>query len=122
MVAAMAVAVAASLFGLVAAHVLLAQGQFRLQRLDGQADSAQERYERLRLEVANLEAPGRIVAVAQERLAMVAPAGVTYLSPTGPVTGETPARAAAAVAPDAPDDTDTTAAWSGVKRQLGRRP
>ena len=28
-----------------------------------------------------------IVAVAQERLGMVSPPGVTYLSPSGPVTG-----------------------------------
>lgn len=71
------------LFGLVASHVVLTQGQFRLQQLESKAAAEQARYERLRLQVAELESPQRIVAAAQERLGMVPPPGVRYLSPTG---------------------------------------
>lgn len=77
------VAVLVSLFGLVASHVMLTQGQFRLDTLRTRTASEQARYERLRLKVAELESPSRIVATAQERLGMVPPPSVTYLSPTG---------------------------------------
>lgn len=80
------VAVVASLFGLVASHVLLTQGQFRLDRLKSRAEVEHARYQRLRLQVAELESPSRIVATAQERLGMVPPPSVTYLSPTGAVS------------------------------------
>lgn len=102
--------VGAALFGLVTSHVALTQGQFRLDDLRQRADAEQDRYERLRLQVAELESPGRIVAAAQERLGMVPPPGVTYLSPVGPVADR-----------HADDDgTSSTAAWSSVKRQLSR--
>ena len=103
--------VAVALFGLVASHVALTQGQFRLEEMRNKADDEQALYERLRLEVAELESPGRIVAAAQERLGMVPPPGITYLSPVGPVSDvavDDPAGAAA-------DD------WSTVKRQLASR-
>lgn len=83
------VAVMASLFGLVASHVMLTQGQFRLESLRARAAAEQTRYERLRLQVAELESPARIVATAQERLGMVPPPTVTYLSPTGAVGAST---------------------------------
>ena len=110
------VVVAAALFGLVASHVALTQGQFRLQTLRQHAEAEQARYERLRLQVAELESPARVVAAAQERLGMVPPPGVTYLSPAGPASGP------------AADDTEpgqegaATADWSSVKRQLASRP
>lgn len=80
-------AVLVSLLGLVASHVVLTQGQFRLDVLRTRTASEQERYERLRLKVAELESPSRIVAAAQERLGMVPPPSVTYLSPTGAASG-----------------------------------
>ena len=104
--------VAAALFGLVASHVALTQGQFRLDALRKEAAAQQDRYERLRLQVAELESPGRIVAAAQERLGMVPPPGVTYLSPVGPATGAVDDEGAEAAAED----------WSTVKRQLASRP
>lgn len=102
-----------SLFGLVASHVMLTQGQFRLDVLRARAASEQSRYERLRLKVAELESPSRIVAAAQERLGMVPPPSVTYLSPTGAVSA--PA--------DGSDDRDQGSAaeeddYSRVKRSL----
>jgi cell division protein FtsL len=110
-VAAVATLVALGLFGIVSLHVALTQGQFRLERLEAQADAQQTRYEQLRLQVAELESPDRIVAVAQERLGMVSPPGVTYLSPSGPVSDE-PAGNTAGVA----SGTDTS--WNEVKPHL----
>ncbi len=109
-----AVAVACVL-GLVVSHVALAQGQFRLERLQEKAAEEQAHYERLRLQVAQLESPSRVVAVAQERLGMVAPPSVTYLSPTGPVDGRT------AADPAGKEQESATEEWSSVKRQLARR-
>lgn len=107
------VGVLVSLFGLVASHVMLTQGQFRLDTLRARTATEQDRYERLRLKVAELESPSRIVAAAQERLGMVSPPSVTYLSPTGAVS---------AAASDADDDEDQSAAqeddYSRVKRSL----
>lgn len=107
------VVVAAALFGLVASHVALTQGQFELQRLRERAGAEQARYERLRLQVAELESPGRVVAAAQERLGMVPPPGVTYLSPVGPASG---------LDTDVARGRETaTEDWSTVKRELASR-
>jgi cell division protein FtsL len=97
------------MFGIVSLHVALTQGQFRLERLEARADAQQTRYERLRLQVAELESPDRIVAVAQERLGMVPPPGVTYLSPSGAVTDPPASRTA---------DPGTAAGWNEVKPHL----
>ena len=71
---------------LVALHVLIAENQFTLDRLQQQAATEQASYEKLRLQVAQLEAPARIVSQAEGRLGMVQPASVTYL----PATTSTP--------------------------------
>lgn len=119
--------VAAGLFGLVVSHVVLTQGQFRLEHLQARAALEQARYERLRLQVAELESPARIVAAAQERLRMVPPPGVTYLSPSGPSSGRTATRAADGgvagrrSAEAAVGGTPGTEDWSRVKRQLASR-
>jgi cell division protein FtsL len=75
--------ICASLFGVVAFHVELTEGQLELERLRSQAASEQSRNARLRLEVAELESPEWIVAVAQGR-GMAPPREVKYLSPAGP--------------------------------------
>jgi cell division protein FtsL len=75
------------LLGIACLHVVLTQGQFELDKINARAEREQERFEQLRLEVAELESPERVVAAAQERLGMVPPPGVTYLTPSGPVTG-----------------------------------
>jgi cell division protein FtsL len=111
------IVVMASLFGLVASHVLLTQGQFRLDRLRSRAAAEQARYERLRLQVAELESPSRVVATAQERLGMVPPPTVTYLSPTGAVSASEEEREAGGNRSAAEDDE-----YARVKRSLaGRR-
>ena len=71
--------IAVVFLALVALHVLIAENQFRLDQLQQQASVQQERYEKLRLEVAELEAPARIVSVAEGPLGMRQPGSVTYL-------------------------------------------
>lgn len=69
------------LFGVVGLHVLLAQGQGEVQRLSSQVAEQEEVQRRLRLEVAELEAPAKVVATARERLGMVSPPTVVPLQP-----------------------------------------
>ena len=71
---------------LVVAQALLVQGQQRLDDLDERIAAATRHERELRLQVAELESPTRIVAVATNDLGMVPPAGVTYLTPSGAVT------------------------------------
>lgn len=110
------VVMATCLLSLTAFHVKLAEGQFELRRLQAEAAEQQARYERLRLQVAELESPARIVASAQERLGMVPPPGVTYLSPSGPVADRPGRRAAQGRREAAAVDE-----WSDVKRNLTTR-
>ncbi|MEA3019322.1 MAG: hypothetical protein QOI47_846 [Actinomycetota bacterium] len=114
------VGVIVSLFALAAFHAMLASGQARLDQLDQRVSDAQGRYESLRLDVAQLEAPSRIVREAQERLGMVPPPGVTYLTPSQTVSAEV---GQAAVNPS-PTSTDAGewAAWATVKPYLSGRP
>ncbi|TMK89624.1 MAG: hypothetical protein E6G57_00395 [Actinobacteria bacterium] len=89
-------AIAAALFGVVAFHVVLTQNQLDLQHLRIQADAASVKQQQLRLQVAQLESPERVVDDAQ-KLGMVPPATVRYLSPDGtaPTPTTAPTRAAA---------------------------
>ena len=123
LVGVIAVLACGSLFGLAAFQAVLVSNQAELDQLATRADQEQARYQRLRLEVAQLESPDRIVAVAQERLGMVPPAGVTYLSPSGVVSGEIEAAAAA------DDDAAATSggggpgrSWATVKPYLNDAP
>jgi hypothetical protein len=75
------VGVAAALFGVVAFHVVLTQSQLNLQQLRSRAEAASVHQQQLRLQAAQLESPERVVEDAQ-RLGMVPPATVRYLSPT----------------------------------------
>jgi cell division protein FtsL len=116
--AALAVAALAAtvVFGLVSFQVVLSEGQVRLEELRRRAAAEQERYDRLRLEVAELESPGRVIAMAQQRLGMVVPPGVTYLSPSGVAVAARPAPAATS-----PTD-DGEGRWPAVKAHLAGRP
>lgn len=128
--AAGALTAVAVLFGLAAVHVLLTEGQFRLAHVQRQADDAQAQYVRLRLEVAQLESPERIVAAAQERLGMVAPTALTYLTPSGPVVAMSPGAAHAPVVSRPATTThsrtsatqDTTHGWATAKSALASHP
>ena len=112
---------AASLFALAAFHAMLATGQVEIDRIERQVSDAQARYERLRVDVAALEAPARIVREAQERLGMVPPSDVTYLTPSEAVSAEVEELAIAEGEP-APTDGGDRAAWATVKPYLTGRP
>ena len=78
------VAVFAGLFAIVAVRVTLAQGQGEIDRLTESIEAQQAVRQDLRLTVAELEAPAQIVAAARQRLGMVTPVTVTYLTPPPP--------------------------------------
>lgn len=99
-------------FGVVVFHVVLTQNQFRLDALQAQALERQADYDRLRLKVAELESPERIVADAQQRLGMVPAPKVIYLTPTI----EEPTGTAAP--PPTTDDLAAGSNWSVVKPHL----
>jgi cell division protein FtsL len=135
LVALTSVLVVAALFGLAAAHVVLTQNQFRLEQLNRAADQQQLQYERLRRQVADLESPSRIVAAAQERMGMVPPASVKYLTPAKGATAPAPSAGAstsaqgkgatgtsATPAPTAASHEQAVDQWSAVKRHLDNRP
>jgi cell division protein FtsL len=111
----------ASLFALAAFHAMLATGQAKIDHLETRVGDAQAQYERLRLQVAELEAPERIVREAQERLGMVPPPGVTYLTPSQSVTDEV-GRSSALDATASSVDAGDRAAWATVKPYLSGRP
>ena len=107
---------AAVLAGNVAVHAETTQGQFELERLEKTARERQAHYQRLRLEVAQLEAPNRIVARARQ-LGMVEAGRVTYLTPTAATTAEDPgAPSARAPSPGG----EAAGSWAQVKPHLAR--
>ncbi len=75
----------ASLFGLAVFHTVLVQSQSKLDHMDEQIVDSRSRTEQLRLRVAELEAPERLVDVAVEDLGMVTPHDVVVLTPAGTV-------------------------------------
>ena len=122
----LSVSVVVGLLGVVALHAMLSQNQLRLDQVDARAAAEQARYERLRLEVAELESPARIVAAAQEKLGMVTPPVVTYLAPSGSTRDQprtVPGAPLAAPSRPATGPAPTTAnTWSAVKPYLADHP
>lgn len=96
-----------ALFALALAHALLIGGQRELDAVRRDIASEQEQIRRLRLDVAELEAPERILAEAESRLGMVSAPEVGYLSPDADTAGER-IRVEAAVPPPAPVEVATT--------------
>jgi cell division protein FtsL len=91
-------------FGLVLVHVDLTKNEERLTSLQRRVTAAQQQNVRLRLEVAQLGSPGRVVSRAQA-LGMVPPPSVLYLTavPDGtatatPAPGPAPTTPAASIA------------------------
>jgi hypothetical protein len=112
----------AGVFGLAGIHVLLTEGQFRLGHLQTKANDAQAEYVRLRLQVAQLESPQRIVADAQERLGMVSPSALTYLTPTSPATAVARPKTSAHTTTTIKRKTTATQAWATAKPALTSHP
>lgn len=73
--------VVVALFGVVVEHAILAEQQFRLSSLQGQAATEEARNQSLQLQVAELQSPSRVVSVARSKLGMVTPSTITYLAP-----------------------------------------
>ena len=127
--------VAAFALALVMLHVLIAQAQFRLDGLQREASHQQATYEKLRLSVAQLESPARIVSIAEGELGMQQPGSVTYLpapsakaggakaglSPNGPTVGSPvtgPGGRGQLVTPAPSGDAD----WPSIKPYLSGSP
>jgi hypothetical protein len=103
-------ATAFALLTVVAFHVVLAQSQVALDRLEQQTKSAERRYEDARFEHARLAAPSRIMERAGQ-IGLVAPDRPPTVVA---VEGEVPAP------PDAP--TTTLNGWTDVKPTLAENP
>jgi cell division protein FtsL len=112
-----AVLTVGTIFGAAIFHVLLIQSEFRLDRINKEAAKEEARYETLRLDVAQLSAPERIVATAQQRLGMVVPPQVAYLMAPAPQGA-----GALAADPDDPAAPSLAGGWAEVKPHLGTRP
>lgn len=113
------------LLAIVASHVMLSQQQQELETLERQATLSQRRYDQLRLEVARLEAPERVVEVATQRLGMVQPAEITYLTPTERVVEPRVASKADGDAPGADEQAaglTSPSGWNSVKPHLTAGP
>lgn len=93
-----------SLFGVTAFHTVLVADQGDLDALNRRVAEQEARYERLRLQVAELESPDRIVREATERLGMVPAADVVYLTPTPELAEEVLGTAADPGGPSAGPD------------------
>ena len=78
-----------SLLALAVLHTLLVQNQLRLDRLGAEIEAEQDRAVELRLEVARLAAPERILAEAA-RLGMVVPDARGWLVPVEPGDPDAP--------------------------------
>jgi cell division protein FtsL len=117
-----ATAVVAIALGLVYFHVVLAQRQFALNRLDSTVQSERATYERLRLQVAELGSPQHVISTAVGQLGMRQPTSVDYLTPTAvagaanTLVNDPPSGATAGVAPAGDAD------WPLIKSQLAGSP
>jgi hypothetical protein len=104
-----------ALFAVAGSHALLIESQGRLDRLDVQAAEEEARYERLRMDVAQMESPERILAEATAQ-GMVPPADLVWVSPDQPAAGTSASDAGAA------DEESPGTSWEEVKPYLGSTP
>ena len=105
--------------GVAVSHAMLIESQMDLDQLDERASAEQARYERLRLDVAQLESPDRIVREAQDRLGMVPADDVVWLTPDQPA----PADGGTDADGEDGDTQDTPAtSWADIKPYLEPAP
>jgi cell division protein FtsL len=90
MVVAAVVVVVGTIFVIGMGQNMLGTQQIRLDTLQQELASATQTNQNLLLSRAQLEAPARILQLAQQRLGMVTPRNVIYLTPvtTGPTVAE----------------------------------
>ena len=103
------------MLGLAAFQTVIAQGQARLDRLNTDVGTAQDANKKLRFDVAELEAPARIVATARDRLGMVVPDTVAYLAPTGDAALEAAAAAVPTAGTEVPPEVSASDSWTKLK-------
>lgn len=98
-------------FGLVLVHVHLTTNEHRLSALQRRIGAAQQANVRLRLQVAELASPNRVISRAQA-LGMVPPPSVLY------VTGVADGQATASPSPSTPVTTPAASidGWAATKR------
>jgi hypothetical protein len=119
LVAVVGAVLATGIFFLLAAfNAMLVTGQSRIDELQEQVRQAQAEYSANRLAVAELEAPGHIVQAAKDKLGMVPPSRLNYLTPSEGMAAE--------VAPEddttAPAPSEAGTSWADVKPYLGATP
>jgi cell division protein FtsL len=73
-------------FGSVAFHAMIVENQSRLDQADGRIAELEQQRQDLKVQLAALESPDRILAFALQRLGMVEPpdGAVIVLQPVGP--------------------------------------
>jgi len=76
-------------FGIAVLHTVLVQGQGRLDRLQADVAESQATHQRLRVRLAELESPSRVVDQATQ-LGMVSPEDVQFLTPVAPGSATPP--------------------------------
>lgn len=109
----------ASLFGVAAFHTVLVADQGEIDALNERVAEQQARYERLRLRVAELESPARIVGEATERLGMVPANDVVFLTPPPEITEEVLGDDRSAAGATGRDESAVAGDWPSVKPYLG---
>jgi hypothetical protein len=107
--------VVAAVLIVVGFHVVMAEGQLQLERLDRQTTIEQQRYEALRLTYAQRSAPQAIVKRASS-LGMIPAKSLRYLSPPGLTPGDTANSGAGENTPSLARD------WEKVKKHLVAQP
>jgi cell division protein FtsL len=117
-------AIFALFFALVMFHTLLLKNQRRLDQLDVQVRNEQATYQQLRLQVAQLQSPERILDVATSKLGLVPSNGTTYLTPSGADAVAARQAQAEKAADDGTTSLTTTddgasSGWPQVKPYLG---
>lgn len=107
--------VVAAVLIVVGFHVVMAEGQLQLERLDRQTTVEQQRYESLRLTFAERSAPQAIVKRATS-IGMIPATSLRYLTVPGLTATDTANAAAGATAPSLARD------WEQVKKHLVAQP
>jgi hypothetical protein len=109
------VAVVGAVLLVVGLHVVMAEGQLRMEALDRQATAAQQRYERARLAYAQQATPQAIVERATA-LGLVPASGSRYLSVPGIASTDPSGPGGPAAGPTRAHD------WEKVKSSLVAQP
>jgi cell division protein FtsL len=115
-VVAMLVIGAVGVFGIVSLSALAAEAAFAARALEQEIDELAFRYDELTAEVASLESPARVRAVAQEQLGMVPAEQPAFLIVDGSAVGGGPAPG---VGPEAVLSESSGTVTDPVKHALG---